>query len=182
MSFAIRGVPWRTPVRSVLVAVAVALVAGCGGGRSPSVVRAPTGAAVVPASSSASPRSVSASGSVPTVAASAGKPTVTIQPSAGLKSGQVVHVTGGGFSPNESLVINECADKGAKTGPADCALGALTPTRTDAGGNVRADFTVTVGPFGINKIVCGAAQPCLLSVSEASLSPTEEADVRLDFG
>jgi Neocarzinostatin family len=107
---------------------------------------------------------------------------VTIDPSAGLTSGQVVHVTGSGFSPNESLVINECADKGAKTGPADCALGALTPTRTDAGGKVVADFTVTIGPFGINKIVCSASQPCLLSVSQASLSPTEEADVRLNFG
>jgi hypothetical protein len=107
---------------------------------------------------------------------------VTITPSSGLKTGQVVQVSGSGFSPNESLVINECADKGQSTGPGDCNLTALTPTMSDAAGKVSAEFTVTAGPFGANNIVCSATLACLVSVSQASPSPTEEADVTLQFG
>lgn len=91
-------------------------------------------------------------------------------------------MTASGFSPNEPLVINECADKGTKTGAGDCNLSALVPTMSDAKGEVTADYTVTTGPFGANKIVCTATQPCLLSVSQATPSPTEEAAVPLKFG
>ncbi len=93
-----------------------------------------------------------------------------------------MHVTGHGFSPNEPLVVNECADKGTSTSPGDCNLTGMVTTKSDGSGNVSADYKVTKGPFGANKITCGGGTTCLLSVSQASANPTEEADVTLNFG
>ena len=42
-------------------------------------------------------------------------------------------------------------------------------------------LTVVRGPFGANKIVCGPKQACLVSVTQASLTPTEEADAPITF-
>ncbi|MCL6538803.1 MAG: hypothetical protein K6T28_09515 [Acidothermus sp.] len=98
-----------------------------------------------------------------------------------MKDGQTVHVTASGFSPNESLVVEECADKGTNTGPGDCDLEGLVQVTSDANGNVTADYKVKKGPFGANHIVCSATQPCLLSVTQPTPNPSEEADVRLNF-
>jgi hypothetical protein len=106
---------------------------------------------------------------------------MTITPNTGLRSGMTVHVIAVGFTPNLPLVINECAAKGASTGPGDCNLAGIVATTSDASGTVSADYTVTTGPFGANNIVCTATQPCLLSVSQAVPSPTEEADAALHF-
>jgi hypothetical protein len=166
----------------VAVAVVAVVVAGCSSSHSPSVVRTPTTSTPAPSTSAPVP---STSAPVPSTSAPSGSKaaqTVTISPSTGLKSGQVVQVSANGFSPNEALVINECADKGANTGPGDCNLQGLVPTMSDAKGSVSAQYTVTAGPFGASNIVCSATQPCLLSVSQATPSPTEEADVRLQFG
>jgi hypothetical protein len=61
------------------------------------------------------------------------------------------------------------------------------PAADDADGplefhRVRVDLTVSKGPFGANKIVCGSAQACLVSVMQATLSPTQEADAPIAFG
>ena len=178
----------RAGIRGIATAVAVAglIVAGCSSGKSPSVVSpsattgAPTSATSGPSTSSLPVTSGSATSTAPS--GSGGAQSVTISPSSGLKSGQTVHVTATGFSPNQPLVINECADKGASTGPGDCNLEGLVQTMSDASGKVTADYKVTTGPFGANKITCSASQPCLLSVSQAVPSPTQEADVRLQFG
>jgi hypothetical protein len=47
---------------------------------------------------------------------------------------------------------------------------------------VSAEFTVSKGPFGANNIVCGPAQACLISVTQATPSPTQEADAPISFG
>jgi hypothetical protein len=52
----------------------------------------------------------------------------------------------------------------------------------DAGGRVRAEFTVSKGPFGSNNIVCGPAQACLISVTQATPSPAQEAGAPISFG
>ena len=111
-----------------------------------------------------------------------GGPRITVSPKSGLAASAVVEVTGSGFSPNQALVVNECAARGTATGPGDCNLAGLTAVTSDANGAIRVRFRVVKGPFGANEITCGATQRCLVSVSEASLTPSEEADVEITFG
>ena len=160
---------------SVLSVAACIALAGCGS--SGSVVRAPS-SSVAP-----SPTPSSSSPVPPSSSTSAGPrhPTVVVTPSSGLKSGQAVTVTGSGFSPAESLQVVQCAAKQASTGPGDCNLTGMLPATSDASGRVSARLTVVRGPFGANKIVCGAVQACLISVTQASLKPTEEADAPISF-
>jgi hypothetical protein len=105
-----------------------------------------------------------------------------VSPSTGLKASQTVQVSASGFSPNESLVITECASKGNATTSGDCNVGGITATKSNANGQVQASMTVVKGPFGSNHIVCSASQACLVSVSQATLSPTQEADAPISFG
>jgi hypothetical protein len=105
-----------------------------------------------------------------------------VTPATGLKSGQKALVQASGFSPGESLVVTECAAKGAATGPGDCDLTGIQSVTSDASGQVKVDLTVTKGPFGANNIVCGPAQACLISVTQATPSPTQEADTPITFG
>ena len=90
-------------------------------------------------------------------------------------------VKASGYSPNEALQVIECADKGTKTGASDCNLTGMLAVTSDATGNVRAQLRVLRGPFGGNKIVCGSMQHCLVTVTQASLAPTEEADGPIEF-
>ena len=46
---------------------------------------------------------------------------------------------------------------------------------------VKTELTVRKGPFGANNIVCGPDQGCLVSVTQATLSPTREADTPISF-
>ena len=87
-----------------------------------------------------------------------------------------------GFSPGEALVVTQCAAKGTATGPGDCNLTSMQSITADAGGRVRVEFTVSKGPFGANNIICGPAQACLISVTQATPSPTQEADAPISFG
>jgi len=93
-----------------------------------------------------------------------------------------VLVQASGFSPGEALVVTQCAAKGAATGPGDCNLTSMQSITADSSGRVSVEFTVSKGPFGANKIVCGPAQACLISVTQATLSPTQEADAPISFG
>lgn len=102
-------------------------------------------------------------------------------PASGLAATQAVLVQAAGFSPGESLVVTQCADKGTATGPGDCDLAGMRGVTADSGGRVTVQFTVRKGPFGTNNITCGAAQACLISVTQASLSPAEEADAPISF-
>jgi hypothetical protein len=166
-----------TVPRLVTTVVATVLVGGvlvgCGSGSS-KVVNTPT----TSVTGSSSPAS---SGAAAPSASGKRQPALTIAPATNLKDQQVVHVTGFGFSPNEALQVIECAQKGDSTGPGDCNLTAMTGATSDANGAVSTDLTVVRGPFGANNIVCSAQQPCLVSVTQASLSPTEEADATIQF-
>ncbi len=113
--------------------------------------------------------------------ASTRTPTVQVTPHTRLRSGQLVAVRASGFTPGESLTVIQCAQKGDATGPGDCNLTGMLGVTADARGSVQAQLHVTQGPFGANKIVCSSTQACLVSVTQASLSPTEEADQLISF-
>ena len=66
-------------------------------------------------------------------------------------------------------------------GPGHCNLTGMLSVNSDAAGRVSTRLQVLRGPFGANKIVCGEQQRCLVSVTQASLSPTEEADAPIGF-
>ena len=164
--------PSISPRRIAAVALVAAVLSGCSSGSS-NVVRTPTAPAQTP--------SATASSSAATTSGAAGKPAVTVTPAKGLQDKQIVLVSASGFSPNEALQVIECADKGTKTGAGDCNLTGILAVTSDASGNVRAQLRVLRGPFGGNKIVCGSEQHCLVSVTQASLAPTEEADGAIEF-
>jgi hypothetical protein len=172
----LRGMAYRHSMKDRMPAAAVLLVAAalaaCGSG-SKDVVRTPT----APASSATTP---SSSSSAPSTRP-AGKPSATVTPASGLRDQQVVLVKASGFTPGEALQVIECADKGTKTGPGDCNLTGMSPVTSDDAGNVQVQLKVLRGPFGGNKIVCGASQRCLISVTQVSLAPTEEADAAIAF-
>ncbi len=160
--------------RAVLAAtmLAVLTMAGCSSG-SKDVVHAPS--TPLPSSSSASSATPSASES------RASKLSAKVTPATGLTDKQQVQVDAVGFTAGEALTVIECAQKGNATGPGDCNLSGMTPATADGLGNVSLRLTVLRGPFGANKIVCSAKQPCLISVTQASLKPTEEADAPISF-
>ncbi len=87
-----------------------------------------------------------------------------------------------GFSPGESLVVTECADKGTATGPGDCNLADMQGVTSDANGRVTVEVIVAKGPFGANNVVCGPAQACLISVTQPVPSPAQQATAPITFG
>ena len=158
----------------LLAAVAV-VAAGCGGGSS-DVVRAPSATgSTVPTSSSAS--RTTPSPSAPTVR----RPVLDVVPASGLRDGQSVGIHARGFTPGQALQVIECADKGTATGAGDCNLTGMLPVTADANGRVVTTLRVLRGPFGANRIVCGASVHGLVSVTQATWSPTEEADHPITF-
>lgn len=150
-------------------AVSVMLLSGCSGGSS-SVVRPPSSAATQPTTTSPTPTTTTAA-----------KQTLVLHPATVSGPSAMVRVVGTGFTPGEALVVTECAVKGKATTSADCNLEKLTSVSADASGRVEVNFEVVRGPFGAHHIVCGAQLACLVSVTQATLSPTEEADAPVHF-
>lgn len=178
-----------TLIRSRSLAVGMALTALVGtvltacGSSSSNVVRTGGGGSspAVSTPESSTPASSSSVASSTSSSAAAGKQTLTVTPHTNLRASQVVQVHGTGFTAGGALTLVECADKGTKTGPGDCNLTAMAGITADAKGEVSTKLTVVRGPFGSNKIVCSAQQKCLVSLTQASLSPTEEADAPISF-
>jgi hypothetical protein len=98
-----------------------------------------------------------------------------------LKSPATVQVMATGFSPNEALVVTECANKGSSTGQGDCNLAGVQMVTANSAGQVQAQMSVIKGPFGANNIVCSSSQTCLVSVTPETASPTQEADAPITF-
>lgn len=167
---------WLVPLEALVLSGPAAIGLGACGGGSQVVVRAP------PASSATTvPRTAAPTARAPAARAPVSGQQITVTPDRGLRSPQTVLVEASGFSPNESLVMNECAAKGQRTGPGDCNLSAMQVVTSDASGRVVVQFTVVRGPFGSDHVVCGPAQPCLVSVSQATYSPTQQASTRIHF-
>jgi hypothetical protein len=162
--------------RVAAVGVLAVLAAGCSSGSGPLTRSGPP--VTAPSATTTAPATA---GGTPSAATGGTKQQVTVTPATGLKSTQAVVVQASGFSAGESLVVTQCAAKGTATGPGDCNLTGMQSVTADASGRVRVEFTVRKGPFGANNIVCGPAQACLISVTQATLSPTEEADTPISF-
>jgi len=159
--------------RLVASAAILVVLTGCSSG-SKVVVHPPS----VPLStSSAASAAASPSGSQ----SRASKLSAKVTPATGLADRQKVQVDAVGFTPGEGLEVIECADKSTGTGTGDCNLTGMTPVTSDGLGNLSVQLTVLRGPFGANKIVCSAKQACLVSVTQASLNPTQEADAPISF-
>ncbi|GAB2463682.1 hypothetical protein GCM10027265_11250 [Jatrophihabitans fulvus] len=107
---------------------------------------------------------------------------VVVLPSRHLRDGQTVAVRATGFTPGEALQVVQCADRGTATGPSDCNLAAMQSAVSSARGTVAARLAVVRGPFGSSGVVCSATVRCLISVTQASLTPTEQANAPISFG
>ena len=161
--------PVRTGAVSVALLGAVAVVGACSGGPS-TVVRPP----------SSPPTGTTSATSTPTTPPPSHQ-SLRVIPARNLAARQQVRLVATGFTAGEALVVTECAAKGKQTGPGDCNLSGLLSVQADSSGAVRVRFTVFKGPFGANHVVCRKRQPCLVSVTQATLSPTEEADAPIAF-
>lgn len=168
----------KTQHRLAVCGVLALLISGCASSAAPLTRSGPAPAAASPAA----PATAGCAATSPS-AVSSGKAAqeLKVTPAAGLSSGQTVLVTASGFAPCEALVVIECAAKGAATTSGDCDTAALQGVTSDASGQVMIEFQVTKGPFGASNIVCGASQACLISVTQATESPTQEADERISF-
>ena len=162
----------RRPAAALLALVALG-AAGCSDNGNELAVRPPSTHPTAPVTSSTSPS--------PTAPASPAKPTVSVDPATGLHDGQTVQVSIDGFSPAQTLIVAECVDKGDATGQGDCNLEGIVPVTVDGQGHAETPFTVTTGPFGANKGSCTPTQHCLISVSQATPNPTEQADADIAF-
>ena len=162
----------RLALGALVVLIAVGMT-GCGSENS-SIVRPPTAS---PTTQTPTPSPTA----TPTPSAGPRHPVTTVRPATGLRAGQTVTVTASGFSPGLSLIVVECADKGKQTGAGDCNLTGSATVQTDASGRTSTQLRVTPGPFGGNNVICSAKLHCLISVTEASLSPTQEADAPISF-
>jgi hypothetical protein len=108
---------------------------------------------------------------------------MAITPSTGLTNDQTVSITGSDYPANEQLGITECANKGAQTGAGDCDLSTIKVTKASATGTVSASYSVALGPFGQNNIVCTQKPGCILSVAQAgSADPNAVATATITFG
>ncbi len=111
-----------------------------------------------------------------------GKQTVTVTPCTALTDGQTVKVEAQGFTPNkQNIGLTECANKGDQTGAADCNLRASAKAIPDAKGKITTDFKV-FKTFNDGTVICGTPVPCLVSVSELAISPTEVTSKDIAFG
>jgi hypothetical protein len=150
-------------MRPLAVALLAASAAGLSACSSSSHVTAPT---TVPA---------------PTATTSSSQPTLTISPAEPLRSPATIQVTATGFSPGENLVIAECANKGTSTSEGDCNLAGIKAVTASSSGTVHTTFTVTKGPFGANHITCDQPRSCLVSVTQPTPNPTQDATAPLTF-
>lgn len=107
-------------------------------------------------------------GAIGSGAATVSVPTITITPSSGLTNGQVVTVTGTGFTPNASVAAVEC--NGSALTAAGCNTTAPNILSVDASGDFSdTNFAVATGTVGNG--TCGTSATdatCLISIGTTS--------------
>ena len=95
-------------------------------------------------------------------------------------------VEGWGFSPNTTLAVAECQDRGTQTNLSDCNINNVITY--SPGRKVRSDANGHVGPLHIvvaktfKSVNCGSVK-CLVAISEPRLdpNPADEGDQYLTF-
>lgn len=113
---------------------------------------------------------------------------ITVTPSTNLAEGQTVTVRGARFKPGVSIIIVECVNHGANTQNTNCTgnggLFGIPPGFTpSANGTFTKTFVVHKSFSGIGGgyNTCSSSSPCIISVTEASQNPSEEADAPIRF-
>lgn len=114
------------------------------------------------------------------VLASAAGPKVVVTPSTNLRNGEVVHVSGSGFKPGDTVFLVECL-RNAK-GEAGCkVLNSIPPSKTitSTGLLPNTTFKVSTGKVGSGK--CGTAttnlKDCAVSVGNAAGTDSAVGDI-----
>jgi hypothetical protein len=130
---------------------------------------------------SSAPASPAPSASAVMTTTPQGRQSALASPATGLRDGQAVAISASGFAPGSSLVAVQCADKGAATGPGDCDVERMSQVTSDAKGHVSVTLRVRKGPFGGNRVICGGAQRCLVSIADAAQPPREQAAALIAF-
>ncbi len=111
-------------------------------------------------------------------AATATVPAITLTPDIGLLSGQVIKLTGSGFTPGASLVAVECNAQGH--GVAACDTSAAEPVIVASDGTISTSFSAVVGTVGDG--TCGTkATDALCFVALGTASGALVADASIAF-
>lgn len=112
--------------------------------------------------------------------ASAAGPKVVVVPSTNLRNGEVVHVSGSGFKPGDTVFLVECLR--AAKGQAGCKVANGIPpneTITSTGLLPRTTFKVSTGKIGNG--TCGTtkanAAKCAVSVGNATGGDSGVGDI-----
>lgn len=112
--------------------------------------------------------------------ASAAGPKVVVTPSTKLKNGEVVHVSGSGFKPGDTVFIVECLR--TSKGESGCKVPATIPpavTITSTGLLPRSSFKVSTGRIGTG--ICGTTKAnlakCAVSVGNATGGDSAVGDI-----
>lgn len=98
-----------------------------------------------------------------------GGPFVAVEPSADLVDGQLVRVTGGGFSPGASVAVLECDQRA--TDQSGCDLGTMVFDRVGDDGTFGTRYTVdrTVSTDAFGDVDCASAPgACRLVAADVS--------------
>lgn len=126
--------------------------------------------------------SVVAAALAPAAAGRAGPgPLVVVNPATDLLHGQVVTVTGSGFTPNASIGMSQCDAAGTNT--ADCDLSNVAYATADGAGDWSTSFTVRgVIHNSHTTIDCGVAPDiCIISASNLANIGGEDAGAPISF-
>jgi hypothetical protein len=118
----------------------------------------------------------------PVLAGAATAPTVQVQPSTNVADGQVVTVTGSGFTPSETILVLEC--QAGATGPFNCDINTVQSLfqPTDSNGNFSTPYVATRNIW-VNSgwLDCSVPGTCVLGVTDnASLSEFASAPLTFD--
>lgn len=103
-------------------------------------------------------------------------PAITLAPDIGLLSGQVIRLSGSGFTPGASLIAVECNARGK--GVAACDTAAAEPLTVAADGTITTTFSTRVGSVGDGTCGTGPTDAlCYVAIGTPSDALVVEASI-----
>jgi hypothetical protein len=114
-------------------------------------------------------------------AATVAVPSITLSPDIGLTYGQVISLSGSGFTPGASLVAVEC--NGQARGVAGCDTSAIDPVTVTPSGTFTTSFGVITGTIGNG--TCGISSSdslCFVAIGTTSGALVADASIAFAGG